>query len=396
MTDPSAPARDPARLGRAGRRRLWAVAIVLAVLLGHALVGKQLADTVAAWHSPAPMLHALDVVVEGSLQPTEPVRKPRAVPPPSAEPVVSSETASSQPSGTAAAPPAPAASEPAPVVAQAEPPPAPEAPPAAEPTVVAPPDPWPPSTRIRYSLRGNFRGEFSGYAQVLWLREADRYRVEVEVAIGPRVAPLFSRRVISEGSLGADGLIPRRYEEDTRVIFSRARRVTMSFEPGVDGQPGATRLQDGTRRPAPRGTQDSASQFVQLAWLFSTHPTTIKPGDKVTFPLALSRRSDLWSYVVGDPVTVDTPAGPVQALHARPQRELDPLRRELIAEVWFAPALQYLPVRMQVAVDAETYALMVMDGLPERVKQGVPLDDRLPANSEPSAPAPSPTSPNPS
>jgi hypothetical protein len=62
----------------------------------------------------------------------------------------------------------------------------------------------------------------------------------------------------------------------------------------------------------------------------------------------------------------------VQAIHARPQRELDPLRRDLIAEVWFAPALQYLPVRMQVIVDADTFAMMVMDGLPERVKQGLP------------------------
>jgi hypothetical protein len=120
------------------------------------------------------------------------------------------------------------------------------------------------------------------------------------------------------------------------------------------------------------GTQDSASQFVQLAWLFSTNPTPVQAGDKVSFPLALSRRSDQWSYVVGEPETVDTPAGPVQAIHARPQRELDPLRRDLIAEVWFAPALQYLPVRMQVIVDADTFAMMVMDGLPERVKQGLP------------------------
>jgi hypothetical protein len=356
------------------RRRWWAVALVLLVVLGHAWVGRQLALTMAAWHDNGPSIAPVDVVVEGALKPMEPVRKTRPPPPAvQAAPVVSEEGSSLVP-----APVATVAEAAVPSTANAEqtpPPPAsePVAAAAAEPERVAVPvDPWPPSTRIRYTLKGNFRGEFHGSAQVLWLREGDRYRVEVEVMIGPRAAPLFARKVASEGGLGSNGLVPVRYEEETRVLFSRTRRVAMSFEPGVADKPGTLVLQDGTRRPAPVGTQDSASQFVQLAWLFSTNPTPVQAGDKVSFPLALSRRSDQWSYVVGEPEMVDTPAGPVQAIHARPQRELDPLRRDLIAEVWFAPALQYLPVRMQVIVDADTFAMMVMDGLPERVKQGPP------------------------
>lgn len=360
--------RTASRLPRT-RRAILAV-IVLLVIVSHAWVGRELTRTVAQWRETEPAMAPVEVSVEGLLKPVEPVRKRRALPPPAVEP----------PQPEAAPGPGPAASEP---TMAAGPPPetAPGAGPVAvatpaepasapEPPVIAstpPADPWPPSTRIRYALRGNFRGEFSGQAQVLWLRDGDRYRVELDIAIGPRAAPVASRRVVSEGRLGPNGLTPRRYEEDTRVLFSRGRRVTMTFEPAVGDQPGTTLMQDGKIRPAPAGTQDSASQFVQLAWLFGTQTTPVKAGDRVSFPLALSRRSDVWTYAVGEPETVDTPAGPVQTIHARPQREIDPLRRDLIAEIWFAPALQYLPVKMRVIVDTDTFALLVMDGLPELV-----------------------------
>lgn len=374
---------DPFRSG-GGRRRLLLTAVVGLVALVHAWVGHQFSETVASWHQGEEPIKPLEVTVRSVLKPATPVRRPPAPPPVEA---VAEATADAAPPAMPAVAPEPqptsSVTEPAPAPQTTPPVPEPAAPPAAPPV-----DPWPPSTRIRYTIVGNYRGEFGGTAQVLWLREADRYRVEMQVSIGPRVAPVFSRRVSSEGRLTTQGLVPRRYDEETRVIFSRTRRVSMNFEAGAPGEGGSLVLPDGRRRPAPPGTQDSASQFVQLAWLFGTYPTPLKAGDRVSFPLALMRRSDTWTYTVGEPEKVDTPAGAVETIHARPQRELDPLRRDMLAEVWFAPALQYLPVRMRVVLDADTYALLIMEGLPEVVQQGVaPVpDDRLPPPTPPSSP----------
>ena len=364
---------DRTMRGTSRRRRLAVVGVVLAVLLVHAWVGREFFDAVAGWQAGPSAIEVVNVTINGELKPEPPKRRKRLPPSPAVSEPGEGFSSSSQGEVAALEPqptpePVPPVPEPVPELAVPQ---APQASAEAAPPAAAA-DPWPPSTRIRYTLKGNYRGDFSGSAQVLWLREGDRYRVELDVSIGPRAAPVMSRRVVSDGRLSAAGLVPRRYEEDTRVIFTRARRVTMNFDFSGGPQGGFLVMQDGTRRPAPVGTQDSASQFVQLAWLLGTHPTPVKAGDKVGFPLALSRRSDQWSYVVGEAQTMDTPAGPVDTIHARPQRELDPFKRDLIAEVWFAPALQYLPVRMRVVLDADTYALLVMDGLPELVQQGLP------------------------
>ncbi|MFN5723254.1 MAG: hypothetical protein ACK47O_05505, partial [Betaproteobacteria bacterium] len=86
------PDRPP---GQRWRRRWWAAALVLLVVLGHAWVGRQLALTMSAWHDNGPSIAPVDVVVEGALKPTEPVRKTRPPPPAvQAAPVVSEEGSS--------------------------------------------------------------------------------------------------------------------------------------------------------------------------------------------------------------------------------------------------------------------------------------------------------------
>jgi outer membrane biosynthesis protein TonB len=215
---------------------------------------------------------------------------------------------------------------------------------------------WPPSTQLRYLLKGNYRGEVEGSAKVQWVRKGERYQVQLEVAIGPSFAPLMSRRMLSQGDLSSAGLVPRRYEERTRIGFS-VRELAMSFD--------ATRalLANGSSVPAPAGMQDASSQFVQLSYLFAMNPALLAPGRSVSFPVALPRRLDTWTYDVVGEEMLSTPIGELRTFHLRPRRE-SPRQGELVAQAWYAPSLQYLPVRILIHQDADSFIDMQLDGAP--------------------------------
>ncbi|MEO5735495.1 MAG: DUF3108 domain-containing protein [Rubrivivax sp.] len=228
---------------------------------------------------------------------------------------------------------------------------------------------WPPSTRLSYRLSGNYRGPVEGQAQVEWLREGLRYQVFMDLSIGPSFAPLVSRRVSSEGRIGPDGLHPLRYDEVTKAVLAAVRRK------GVELGEETIRLDNGNVEPRPAGVQDSASQFVQLTWLFTTRPALLTPGSQIMMPLALPHRVESWTYDVLASETLPTPAGPVDAVHVKPRREPKP-GRDLTAEVWVAPSLQYLPVRILIRQDAETFLDLVIDRLPQQAAAAAPAASR--------------------
>jgi hypothetical protein len=179
----------------------------------------------------------------------------------------------------------------------------------------------------------------------------------VDVSVGPPFAPLVSRRSSSDGEITELGLVPRRYDEETRVAFAEPRRLTLWFDDA------GVRLTGGREAPRPPGMQDSASQFVQLTWLFTMQPALLEPGQTIDIPLALPRYVDTWTYEVLERELLFTPVGMVETVHVKPRRAARP-GLELIAEVWIAPSLQYLPVRIVIRQDADTYVDLLMTQLP--------------------------------
>ena len=187
-----------------------------------------------------------------------------------------------------------------------------------------------------------------GDAKVEWVRQGARYQVHLDVTIGPSFAPVYSRRMSSEGQLTESGLSPERYDEDSKVAFRDRRRAHMSFETDE------VVLNNGDRVARMPGVQDTASQFVQMSYLFSRQPALLQPGRTVEIALGLPRRQSLWIYDVREAETIYTPFGELDAVRLQPRREA---RKgdDLTAEVWFAPSLRYLPVRIRIRQDEDTY-----------------------------------------
>jgi hypothetical protein len=208
-------------------------------------------------------------------------------------------------------------------------------------------------------LNGYYRGPVEGQARVEWPASGSRYQVHLEVSIGPPFAPLVARRLSSDGVITPEGLSPRRYDEETRIAFREPRRVTIE----LDGT--RVRLPNGREVAQPAGVQDSASQFVHLTWLFTMRPELLRAGNSIEIPLALPRRVDRWVYDVLQSETLSTPVGELDAVQVRPRRES---RRDndLTAEVWVAPTLQNLPVRILIRQDAETFVDLMLERLPQQ------------------------------
>lgn len=207
-------------------------------------------------------------------------------------------------------------------------------------------DSWPADTRLSYRLGGNFRGELHGNARVQWQREGNRYQTRVEID----VTLLASLALTSQGEVTPQGLSPRVYEELRR---NGPRSVRLGEE--------TVTLNDGRKLPRPSGVQDTASQFVELSHRFATGQEALAVGRSVQLWLVRPGGMDLWTYdVVGQDLLRTPELGAFEAFHLKPRPIANP-RGNITAEIWFAPTLQYLPVRIRVSMGEDTYVdLMVV------------------------------------
>ena len=205
---------------------------------------------------------------------------------------------------------------------------------------------WPADTRLSYRLGGYFRGELHGDARVQWQRQDDRYQARVEIDL----TLLASVTMTSQGEVTPQGLVPRVYEELRRSGPRTARLRDNTIT-----------LNDGRTLPRPDGVQDTASQFVELSHRFATGQEALEVGRSVSLWMARPGGLDLWTYDIVEREILQTAAfGPLEAFRLKPRPIANP-RGNYTAEIWFAPSLQYLPVRIRVNMGESAYVDLLVD-----------------------------------
>jgi Protein of unknown function (DUF3108) len=212
---------------------------------------------------------------------------------------------------------------------------------------------WPIDTRLTYDLGGYYRGDLHGDATVQWTRDSatqgEGYQVRIDLSVGPIKALLTS-----QGKVSAQGLLPQAYEEQWA---GRQRSVTLDASDVVltNGKRIPRPEKDGDTPALPSSVQDTASQFVELGNRFANGRAKLVEGAIVHLWLARPGGLDAWAYDVGPAETLYLPhIGPVQAYHLTPRPQATP-RGSMVAEMWFAPSLQYLPVRIKLTLDKDAH-----------------------------------------
>jgi hypothetical protein len=168
----------------------------------------------------------------------------------------------------------------------------------------------------------------AGDGAVVFQRHGGRYTMTSSLqALG-----LFEAKQHSEGTIGHDGLVPQRFTHRAGNrpplavdIDWSARRVT--FSP------------DGGAEPAQPRMQDRLSLLAQLAWLMRASPQ----AREFDVPVAGNRRVLTYSFVSQGAETIDLPAGRFEAV----KFERRASSRDDLLEVWLAPRLCSLPVRVR-------------------------------------------------
>lgn len=216
----------------------------------------------------------------------------------------------------------------------ASPPQPPPAPP--ERSEPRPPAQPPASTQLAYGVTGNIKGiNYSARSTLEWTHADGQYRARMEVRI-----PLLGSRVqTSTGQVEASGLRPDRFSDK-----SRSERAA-HFDHAQQNIRFSNNRPDAALEP---GAQDRLSLFMQLAGLLNARPAAYPAGQTISLQVAGTSDAEIWRFRVEEEAMLELPAGVLRA--RRLVREPRQPRDSLI-DIWLAPDLAYLPVRIRITQD---------------------------------------------
>ena len=196
-----------------------------------------------------------------------------------------------------------------------------------------PPVKLPISVRLQFDVLGKIKGfGYTVSGDLTWQQDGRQYQSRYEIGL-----PLLGSRVqTSQGQIGAGGLMPTRFGD--KVKSEQAAH----FERGKGLISFSANTPSATLEP---GAQDRLSLFMQLASMLAGAPQRYPTGTLITLQVVSAREAEPWTFRVDAPETLQIPLGPTPAVRLTrlPRQPYDQQ-----VDLWFAPSMGYLPVRLRV------------------------------------------------
>ena len=194
----------------------------------------------------------------------------------------------------------------------------------------------PGSASLVYKMTGTSKGlNYHATAELTWRNLGSDYEAGMRVS----AFLLGSRSMSSVGRLTPGGLAPTRFSDKSRS------EVAAHFEADKGKVSFSANTPDA---PLLGGAQDRVSVFFQLGGILAASAgkePPLGPGSSITIYTVGPRDADTWTFVVEADEALSLPAGDMATvkLTRKPRREFDQK-----IEIWYAPALGYLPVRNRI------------------------------------------------
>lgn len=212
---------------------------------------------------------------------------------------------------------------------------------------------WPSDTRLTYVTNsGPMSDDANVRARILWQRSfaagQARYQTTVQLA-GNGQQP--SMQLTSQGQINAEGLAPEMYAQ----LRDGQQQIVSNHDSAGEGG----------EFDQPANAQDLASQFMELAHRFASGQARPEPGGDVSLRMTGAAGVDDRVYDIMGMEALDLPRiGVMRSVHLAPRRNEH--NAELLAEVWLAPSLRYLPVRIRLAEGGNTLADLLLTRVEQR------------------------------
>ena len=191
----------------------------------------------------------------------------------------------------------------------------------------------PPSTELKFDAKGSAKGfNYSASALLQWKSDGRQYQARQEIS----AFLIGSRTQTSSGRIDLNGLVPQRFGDK-----ARSERVAQ-----FDAGPSRVNFSNGNTSAVAPGVQDRLSIFVQLASMFAAAPERYPPGSAISINTASATGTAVWTLVVDGPETLELPEGRRETLRLT-RRQLPGDDQK--AQLWLAPELNYLPVRIRLS-----------------------------------------------